>query len=59
MSTLCRQSLTGCDPTSAVFCEPLHGGSPDEWVTGLQSWEIASKAAREDGSLGNVSSSGF
>jgi hypothetical protein len=28
-------SVMGGDPTRAVFSEPLHGGTPDEWVTGL------------------------
>jgi hypothetical protein len=28
-------SVTGGDLTSVVFSVPLHGGSPDEWATGL------------------------
>jgi hypothetical protein len=26
----------GDDPTSAAFSAPLYGGSPEEWVTGLE-----------------------
>jgi hypothetical protein len=29
----CKHSVMGGDPTSVVFSAPLHGGSPDEWVT--------------------------
>jgi hypothetical protein len=31
-----ESSITGGGPTSVVFSEPLCGGSPDEWVIGLE-----------------------
>jgi hypothetical protein len=33
-----NHSVTGGGRVSVVFSEPLHGGSPKEWVTGL--WEL-------------------
>jgi hypothetical protein len=31
----CEHSVAGGAPTSVVFSGPLHGGSPEEWVTTL------------------------
>ena len=33
-----NHSVTGGGRVSVVFSEPLYGGSPKEWVTGL--WEL-------------------
>jgi len=30
-----NMEATGGDPTRVVFSAPLHGGSLEEWVTGL------------------------
>jgi hypothetical protein len=36
-----KDSSMGGDPTSVVFCAPLYGGFPDEWVTWLWGCEFA------------------